>query len=97
MELKPELALSLIATTVSVGVSFGIMKTNMEKLWEEMKKVKEWKDNQNAVCQSHLIEQERIVGEVKSQKGVRDEQFREIIRRLDTIEKIVDRRINEDN
>jgi hypothetical protein len=55
-----------------------------------------WKDMQSNACASHMInyerEHERLKGIATSNSNLIDEKFKEIIRRLEKIETIVDRR-----
>lgn len=90
VNLSVEAVLSIGSIFVAGGVSYGVVKTQCDKLWAEVTDIKSWREHHMDFSQGCQLATERKVGELKTSQSVQDERFKEILRRLDSIEKKIE-------
>lgn len=90
MNLSLEALLSIGSIIVAGGVSYGVVKNQCDKLWQEVADIKSWREHHIDFSSNCRLSTERTVGDLKVTQGVLNEQYKEILRRLDDIEAKID-------
>jgi outer membrane murein-binding lipoprotein Lpp len=83
----------LIASPMVAGaIAWGVAKARINEMRSAVSKLYEWKNQQTAMCANHMIEQATSKGQLSAKIDVLEEKLQEIIRQLNKIETIIDRR-----
>ena len=90
MNLSVETVISIGSVIIAGGVSYGVVKTQCEKLWDEVSDIKSWREHHMDFSQNCQLTTERKIGELKTSQSVQGEQYKEIIRRLDSLDKKIE-------
>ena len=88
-----DLVVSGCIAIMGVAVAWGVVKTKVSDLKDEMEKLEQWKDRHSELDMTRLRDVEKEMSEIRGMISVSAEQYKEIIRRLTIIEaKMEDRR-----
>ena len=90
MNVSIELFVSIGGIIATAATSYGIIKVQCEKLWEEVHDIKSWREHHMDMSTNCQLNTEKRLGEIRTSQSVRDEQYKEIIRRLDSIDKKIE-------
>jgi len=96
-----QLTTEIVTFLVSVGMSYGVIKIRQDKserafekhqeeVWKEISKLREWRHEHQKESGDKRLEIEKDLGQIRSLLLVRDEQYKEIIRRFDSFDKKLD-------
>lgn len=90
MNLSIEAIFSIVSIFVAGGISYGVVKTQCDKLWQEVADIKSWREHHVDFASNCRLLQEKNIGDLRTQVSVSGEQYKEILRRLESIEEKIE-------